>query len=191
MPPKVSSADEHEPRRSADRLLVLGLSVRVSKTWAPCPRPPDAARAGFSEPTRTWFAAAFAAADRRPRSGAWEAISARPARARGGAHGIGQDAGGRFSGALNRLMFHMGRHRPKLTAAGSSTSRPLKALAIDVERNLRAPLVGIARAAAARGERAGDRAGRGAIRTGDIPGRGAGQIPGASRRICSSPRQNR
>ena len=49
-----------------------------------------------------------------------------------------------FLWCLDRLMLHPAQQIRAEAAAASSTSRPLKALAVDVERNLRSPLAGIA-----------------------------------------------
>ena len=57
---------------------------------------------------------------------------------------------------------------------------PLKALAVDVERNLRAPLAGIANVATARGDRFHTPSV--AIRTGDTPAAERAPLPARSRR---------
>lgn len=94
----------------------------------------------FSEPTRTWFGAAFA--EPTPAQvGAWEAIAA-------GRHAlvVAPTGSGKtlsaFLAALDRLLTE--------PVPDDKTKRcrvlyisPLKALAVDVERNLRAPLTGI------------------------------------------------
>jgi ATP-dependent Lhr-like helicase len=69
-----------------------------------------------------------------------------------------------FLSALDRLLFEPPPARPATRLVYVS---PLRALAVDVERNLRAPLSGIARTAARRGEAL--RALSAAIRTGDTP----------------------
>jgi ATP-dependent Lhr-like helicase len=70
-----------------------------------------------------------------------------------------------FLWCINRLMFE------PAPAAGSRCRvlyiSPLKALAVDIERNLRAPLAGIANRAAARGD--AHRVPAVAVRTGDTP----------------------
>ncbi len=94
----------------------------------------------FSEATRVWFEAAFAAPTP-AQTGAWEAIAA-------GRHAlvVAPTGSGKtlaaFLASLDRLA-----HEPR---PGEKTRRcrvlyvsPLKALAVDVERNLRAPLAGI------------------------------------------------
>src|SRR5690606_27867032 len=96
----------------------------------------------FSPATREWFAGAFAAPTD-VQSGAWEAIA-------GGSHAlvVAPTGSGKtlaaFLWAIDRL------------AAGSPSTEPgtrvlyvspLKALGVDVERNLRSPLVGITQTA--------------------------------------------
>src|SRR6478752_2125738 len=96
--------------------------------------------ARFSEATRTWFGAAFAAPTP-AQAGAWEAIGA-------GRHalvvaltGSGKTLSA-FLWSLDRLMTtpppEDRSHRCRVLYVS-----PLKALAVDVERNLRAPLAGI------------------------------------------------
>jgi ATP-dependent helicase Lhr and Lhr-like helicase len=82
-----------------------------------------------------------------------------------------------FLWAIERLMFPPSRFIPpkpsaKRVGEGTATCRvlyvsPLKALAVDVERNLRAPLAGIAHRAAARGD--AYHTPQIAVRTGDTP----------------------
>ncbi len=94
----------------------------------------------FSEPTRTWFAAAFA--EPTPAQvGAWEAIGA-------GRHAlvVAPTGSGKtlsaFLWSLDRLLT---TERPvdKTKRTRVLYVSPLKALAVDVERNLRSPLTGI------------------------------------------------
>ena len=94
----------------------------------------------FSAPTREWFGAAFA--EPTPaQAGAWEAIA-------DGRHAlvVAPTGSGKtlsaFLWAIDRLLTEAG------LPSASGTRRvlyvsPLKALAVDVERNLRAPLTGI------------------------------------------------
>ncbi|MFZ2503367.1 MAG: crosslink repair DNA glycosylase YcaQ family protein, partial [Nocardioides sp.] len=103
--------------------------------------PPSAALANFSLATREWFEAAFA--DPTPAQiGAWSAISA-------GCHAlvVAPTGSGKtlsaFLWAIDGLL-----DAERAPAAREERCRvlyvsPLKALAVDVERNLRAPLVGI------------------------------------------------
>src|SRR6478735_8579964 len=94
----------------------------------------------FSGPTRTWFGAAFAAPTP-AQAGAWEAIGA-------GRHAlvVAPTGSGKtlsaFLWSLDRLMTtpppEDRSHRCRVLYVS-----PLKALAVDVERNLRAPLAGI------------------------------------------------
>lgn len=126
---------------------------------------------GFHDPVRAWFEAAYGAPTRVQALG-WPAI-----RAGGGALLLAPTGSGKtlaaFLVAIDRLMFE----RPPDPAARCRVLyvSPLKALAVDVERNLRAPLVGILRAAERmRGERAAEfrvHEPTVAIRTGDTPGR--------------------
>ncbi|MGN6162837.1 MAG: ATP-dependent helicase [Marmoricola sp.] len=93
----------------------------------------------FSAPTRTWFEAAFAAPTE-AQSGAWSAIAADRHALVVAPTGSGKTLSA-FLWALDRL-FTEG------PAPGKTRTRvlyisPLKALAVDVERNLRAPLAGI------------------------------------------------
>ncbi len=131
--------------------------------------------ARFSEPTRTWFAEAFAQPTRAQHIG-WEAISS-------GAHtllhaptGSGKTLAA-FLWCLDRCFTDP---RPRAIAAsgrgrgtaGRASVRilyvsPLKALAYDVERNLRAPLAGIRRTAQRAGADLPEV--RVASRTGDTP----------------------
>ncbi len=93
----------------------------------------------FSRPTREWFAAAFA--EPTPaQTGAWEAISA-------GRHAlvVAPTGSGKtlsaFLWSIDRLA--TGPVPEKKQRCRVLYVSPLKALAVDVERNLRAPLVGI------------------------------------------------
>ncbi|GAB10561.1 putative ATP-dependent helicase, partial [Gordonia araii NBRC 100433] len=111
---------------------------------------PDAL-ARFSAPTRAWFSGSFAAPTA-AQVGAWGSIAA-------GEHtlviaptGSGKTLSA-FLWAIDRLASADG---PKAGTGGTRRTKvlyisPLKALAVDVERNLRAPLTGIAAAATAAG----------------------------------------
>ncbi len=95
--------------------------------------------AGFSPVTRQWFEESFAEPTR-AQSLAWEAISARRHTLVEAPTGSGKTLAA-FLWAIDRLMADPAR--------GSTTSilyiSPLKALAVDIERNLRTPLAGIKR----------------------------------------------
>ena len=103
----------------------------------PTPAPLDR----FSEPTRAWFGAAFAAPTA-AQAGAWEAIGA-------GRHAlvVAPTGSGKTLARVPVVARPAARPRPP---PEDRTQRcrvlyvsPLKALAVDVERNLRAPLTGI------------------------------------------------
>jgi ATP-dependent Lhr-like helicase len=119
--------------------------------------------APFHAPTRAWFSAAFDAPTR-PQALGWPAIAQGESTLILAPTGSGKTLAA-FLWCLDRLMF---------TPAPATDARcrvlyvsPLKALAVDVERNLRAPLAGIAQVA----ERSGEPfvAPVIAIRTGDTP----------------------
>jgi len=94
----------------------------------------------FSEPTRTWFEAAFAAPTP-AQTGAWDAISA-------GRHAlvVAPTGSGKtlaaFLWSIDRIATEP-RPAEKLKRCRVLYVSPLKALAVDVERNLRAPMAGI------------------------------------------------
>ncbi|WP_028651866.1 ATP-dependent helicase [Nocardioides halotolerans] len=105
----------------------------------PDPAPHDAL-SRFSEPTRAWFAAAFAEPTA-AQVGAWEAIGA-------GRHAlvVAPTGSGKtlsaFLWSLDRLLTSE-RPDDKTKRTRVLYVSPLKALAVDVERNLRSPLTGI------------------------------------------------
>ncbi|HPY25648.1 MAG TPA: DEAD/DEAH box helicase, partial [Mycobacterium sp.] len=114
---------------------------------------------GFSEPTRRWFSGTFAAPTP-AQAQAWAAIAA-------GEHtlviaptGSGKTLAA-FLSAIDRLTAEPGSGTRVLYIS------PLKALAIDVERNLRTPLAGIARIAAQHGAAVPDISV--GVRSGDTP----------------------
>lgn len=114
----------------------------------------------FSAPTRRWFEGAFSAPTA-AQAGAWEAISAGHHALIVAPTGSGKTLSA-FLWALDRL--HFENHGGRSLGAGGSGGpdaggeqaqqvrggtrvlyiSPLKALGVDVERNLRAPLIGIA-----------------------------------------------
>ncbi|HEX5090127.1 MAG TPA: ATP-dependent helicase [Nocardioides sp.] len=101
---------------------------------------PHEALSRFSEPTRTWFAAAFAEPTA-AQVGAWEAIGA-------GKHALvvaPTGSGKTLSAFLWSLDGLLTSTRPTDRSMRTRVLyvSPLKALAVDVERNLRSPLTGI------------------------------------------------
>ena len=129
---------------------------------------PDALR-WFHPATASWFSGAFDGPTP-SQAGAWESLAT-------GAHtlvvaptGSGKTLSA-FLAALDRLMLGCGEPDGGGTEPAPGTRvlyiSPLKALAVDVERNLRAPLAGIAREAAALGVATADVTV--GIRTGDTP----------------------
>ncbi|HKR65937.1 MAG TPA: DEAD/DEAH box helicase, partial [Thermoanaerobaculia bacterium] len=111
------------------------------------PRSTDATLAPFHPAVREWFTSSFEAPTKAQQQG-WPAI------ARGDWTLIFAPTGSgktltAFLWALDRLMFTP--RPPKEQRCRVVYVSPLKALAVDVERNLRAPLAGISNVAAARG----------------------------------------
>ncbi|MDQ4035363.1 MAG: DEAD/DEAH box helicase [Chloroflexota bacterium] len=98
--------------------------------------------APFSEATRTWFAEAFATPTRAQELG-WQAISRASHTLIHAPTGSGKTLAA-FLWCLDRLMTEPPPARQTVRVLYVS---PLKALAYDVERNLRAPLAGIRRTA--------------------------------------------
>ncbi|PJI94382.1 Lhr family helicase [Luteimicrobium subarcticum] len=138
---------------------------------APDPNP----LAGFGAPTRDWFAGAFEAPTA-AQAGAWEAVGS-------GRHAlvVAPTGSGKtlaaFLWSIDRLV------RPDAEPAVPAERcrvlyvSPLKALAADVERNLRSPLTGIRQAAARRNEPVRDV--EVGLRTGDTPARERRAFPTA------------
>ena len=117
----------------------------------------------FSEPTREWFDAAFAAPTP-AQAGAWEAIGGGRNALVVAPTGSGKTLSA-FLWAIDRLLTEPVPERSRRCRVLYVS--PLKALAVDVERNLRAPLTGI--------RHTGDRLGvatpelRVGVRSGDTP----------------------
>ncbi|MFL6089997.1 MAG: DEAD/DEAH box helicase [Aeromicrobium sp.] len=128
----------------------------------------------FDEATRLWFAESFGSPTP-AQAGAWDAI-------RRGAHAlvVAPTGSGKtlaaFLAAIDALV-HGPTRQPGAGTAVLYIS-PLKALAVDVERNLRSPLVGISRVAARLG--APFRDVTVGVRSGDTP-------PQERRRLITSP----
>src|SRR5262249_2285516 len=119
----------------------------------------------FHPSVAEWFRASFAAPTP-PQAEGWPAI------ARGDSTLILAPTGsGKTLTALlwpiDRAMFGHGTPRTRGPAGRVMSISPLKALAVDVERNLRAPIAGVAHRAAARGD--AFHTPLVAIRTGDTP----------------------
>src|SRR3954451_13629732 len=117
----------------------------------------------FHQSVAEWFRASFAAPTP-PQTQGWPAI------ARGDSTLILAPTGSgktltAFLWCINRVMFEP--VPPKGQRCRILYISPLKALAVDIERNLRAPLAGIANRAIARGD--GHHQPTVAIRTGDTP----------------------
>ncbi|MGN8246371.1 ATP-dependent helicase [Cellulomonas soli] len=118
----------------------------------------------FSEPTRAWFSGAFAAPTA-AQEGAWDAVSGDEHALVVAPTGSGKTLAA-FLWAVDSLLTGPASEDPVQRCRVVYVS-PLKALATDVERNLRSPLVGIRQAAARLGMQLPDV--RVGIRTGDTP----------------------
>jgi ATP-dependent Lhr-like helicase len=117
----------------------------------------------FHPAVRDWFSSAFPAPTR-PQQLGWPAIAAGESTLILAPTGSGKTLAA-FLWCLNRLMFAPAP--PKASRCRVLYISPLKALAVDVERNLRAPLAGIANVARAQGVDV--TMPEIAIRTGDTP----------------------
>src|SRR5262245_36098104 len=124
-----------------------------------------AALASFEPAVREWFTGAFAEATGAQVKG-WAAIARGESTLLLAPTGSGKTLAA-FLWCLNRLMFDPAP--PAKERCRVLYVSPLKALAVDVERNLRAPIAGISNQAARRGE--ADRAliPNILVRTGDTP----------------------
>ncbi|WP_420111305.1 ATP-dependent helicase [Pseudactinotalea sp.] len=120
--------------------------------------------AGFSAPTRAWFTGAFDGPTD-AQAGAWDAIGSGEHALVVAPTGSGKTLAA-FLAAIDTLLTEPIPDDPTRRCRILYVS-PLKALATDVERNLRSPLVGIGAAAAAQGLQAADV--RVGVRTGDTP----------------------
>src|ERR1700754_1733925 len=98
----------------------------------------------FHRPVRDWFEAVFAAPTR-PQILGWPAIARGESSLILAPTGTGKTLAA-FLWCINRLMFSTDKP-PEEARCRVLYISPIKALAVDVERNLRAPLVGIAQAA--------------------------------------------
>ena len=124
---------------------------------------PNPAIALFHPAVRDWFTASFGTPTRAQGLG-WPAIASGDWTLISAPTGSGKTLTA-FLWALDRIMFTKRPEKPRRCRVVYIS--PLKALAVDVERNLRAPLTGIAYLAASRGE--SFVMPQIAIRTGDTP----------------------
>src|SRR5450755_1275066 len=119
--------------------------------------------AAFHDPVRRWFSGSFEAATRAQTKG-WPPILAGESTLLLAPTGSGKTLAA-FLAAIDRL--HFSPEPPKAARCRVLYISPLKALAVDVERNLRSPIAGIAAVAGRAG--IAFRSPSVAIRTGDTP----------------------
>jgi ATP-dependent Lhr-like helicase len=131
---------------------------------------PSAALAGFHAPVRAWFEASFPAPTPAQIKG-WPPILAGSSALLFAPTGSGKTLAA-FLAGIDRVMFSPEPHRSERCRILYVS--PLKALAADVERNLRGPLAGIARVAGESG--VAFRIPSVAIRSGDTPTSERGRI---------------
>jgi ATP-dependent Lhr-like helicase len=137
--------------------------------------------AAFSPATRAWFTESFAEPTT-VQAGAWAAIARGEHALVVAPTGSGKTLAA-FLWAIDRLHAEHEAAAPGVSSGEQRGTRvlylsPLKALGVDVERNLRAPLVGIARTAQAQGVEAPDVSV--GVRSGDTP-------PAERRRLVTQP----
>src|SRR5579863_1789342 len=130
----------------------------------PAPEAPVNALDLFHPAVRDWFSAVFTGPTR-PQILGWPAISRGDSTLILAPTGTGKTLAA-FLWCINRLMFSTDKP-PEEARCRVLYISPIKALAVDVERNLRAPLVGIAQAAQRLGHAYQEPTV--AIRTGDTP----------------------
>ncbi|WP_345295908.1 DEAD/DEAH box helicase, partial [Luteimicrobium xylanilyticum] len=134
---------------------------------APGPGPAGTGLDRFGAATRDWFAGAFEAPTA-AQTGAWDAIGTDRHALVVAPTGSGKTLAA-FLWSIDRLVRAAEPEPEPARRCRVVYVSPLKALAADVERNLRSPLTGIRHAAARRGEAA--REVRVGLRTGDTPAR--------------------
>src|SRR5208283_191865 len=117
----------------------------------------------FHAPVRDWFEAVFTEPTR-PQAAGWPAIARGESTLILAPTGTGKTLAA-FLWCIDRIMFAL--TPPKAQRCRVAYISPIKALAVDIERNLQAPLIGIAQAA----QRLGTpfHSPTVAIRTGDTP----------------------
>ncbi len=150
------------PARSSVKGAVRGTAPQpAAPATGPTAAGADPLKA-FSALTREWFTGAFTAPTP-AQAGAWASISSGDNTLVVAPTGSGKTLAA-FLWALDRLAGTPAPADPRLRTRVLYIS-PLKALAVDIERNLRAPLAGIRQVASRRGEPEPDI--RVAVRTGD------------------------